>query len=278
MSTPPRAFVIGYPINHSRSPLIHGHWLRHYGLAGSYEKIAVAPDGLAAFVGSLRNAGFVGGNVTLPHKIGVMALADAVDDDARAIGAANTLWFESGRLHAGNTDVGGYLASLDAEAPEWDAQGGSAVVIGAGGAARAVIHGLLQRGFEVAIVNRTLTRAMTLADGFDDDVWAYAWEELPQLLRSADLVVNTTTLGMEGQPPLALDLDALPRHALVSDIVYSPLETALIAAARARGNRVVGGLGMLLHQAVPGFARWFGVRPEVTPALRAIVEADVERP
>ena len=277
MSPPPRAFVIGHPITHSRSPLIHGHWLKHHGLAGSYEKIAVAPDDLGAFIGTLRKAGFAGGNVTVPHKIAVMALADVVDDDARAIGAANTLWFEDGRLHAGNTDVGGYLASLDAEAPGWDAEGGSAVVIGAGGAARAVVHGLLQRGFEVAIANRTLTRAMALADGFEADVWAYAWEELPDLLRRADLLVNATTLGMEGQPPLDLQLGALPRGALVSDIVYTPLDTPLIATARDRGNRAVGGLGMLLHQAVPGFARWFGLRPAVTPELRAIVEADVAR-
>ena len=275
MSSAPRAFVIGHPIKHSRSPLIHGHWLRQHGIAGSYEKIAVAPDDLPAFILGLRAAGFVGGNVTVPHKVAVMALADAIDDDARAVGAANTLWFEGDRLHAGNTDVGGYLASLDAEAPGWDGNGGSAVVLGAGGAARAVIHGLLQRGFEVAVANRTLTRAMELADTFEADVWAYAWEELPQLLRTADLVVNTTTLGMEGQPPLALDLGALPRKALVSDIVYTPLETPLIAAARARDNRAVRGLGMLLHQAVPGFERWFGVRPEVTPELWAMVEADV---
>jgi shikimate dehydrogenase len=275
MSSAPRAFVIGHPIAHSRSPLIHGHWLEVHGLAGSYEKIAVAPEDLDAFVGGLRAAGFVGGNVTVPHKGRVLELADAVDEAADAIGAANTLWFDEGDLVAGNTDAVGFLASLDDEAPGWDGRGASAVVLGAGGAARAVVHGLIERGFEVAVANRTFLRAAELAEEHDGEVWAYAWDELPSLLRAADLVVNTTVLGMGGQPPLDLDLAACKRDALVADIVYTPLETPLIAAARARGLRAVGGLGMLLHQAVPGFERWFGVRPEVTPELRAIIEADV---
>ncbi len=273
----PRAFVIGHPVGHSRSPLIHGHWLDAYGLAGSYEKVPVAPEDLDAFVRGLRAAGFVGGNVTVPHKQRVLDLADAVDEAADAIGAANTLWFDGDDLVAGNTDALGFLASLDDEAPGWDAPAGSALVLGAGGAARAVIHGLLERGFEVAVVNRTLMRAVDLAEAQADGVWAYAWEEMPQLLGAADLLVNTTTLGMAGQPPLALDLAGLKRGALVADIVYAPLETPLLAAARAAGHRAVGGLGMLLHQAVPGFERWFGVRPEVTPALRALIEADVRR-
>ena len=275
MSPAPRAFVVGHPISHSRSPLIHGHWLRVHGLAGSYERIPVAPEDFDGFVRGLRQAGFAGGNVTVPHKERALDLADAVDAAARAVGAANTLWFEGDRLMAGNTDVGGFLASLDDEAPGWDRDGGSAVVLGAGGAARAVIHGLLERGFEVGLANRTLMRAVELADGHAEGVWAYAWEELPRLLRTADLVVNTTTLGLEGQPPLALNLDGLGRGALVADIVYAPLETPLLRDARARGLRAVGGLGMLLHQAVPGFERWFGVRPAVTPELRAIVEADI---
>ena len=271
----PRAFVIGHPIAHSRSPLIHGHWLKVHGLAGSYEKIDVAPEDLDAFIGSLRANGFVGGNVTVPHKARVLELADAVDEAADAIGAANTLWFDDDQLIAGNTDALGFLANLDQDAPGWDTAGGSAVVLGAGGAARAVIHGLTERGFDVALANRSFMRAVDIAEEHEEGVWAYAWEELPQLLRTADLVVNTTSLGMEGQPPLDIKLDALKRDALVSDIVYSPLETPLLAAARARGLRTVGGLGMLLHQAVPGFEHWFGVRPEVTPELRALIEADV---
>lgn len=275
MSPAPRAFVVGHPIAHSRSPLIHGHWLKLHGLAGSYERIPVAPEDFDGFVRGLRGAGFAGGNVTLPHKARALDLADAADEAARAVGAANTLWFEGERLMAGNTDVVGFLASLDDEAPDWDRDGGSAVVLGAGGAARAVIHGLLARGFEVGVVNRTLMRAVELADGHEDGVWAYSWEELPGLLRAADLLVNTTALGMEGQPPLAVNLGGMKRGALVADIVYTPLETPLLRDARARGLRAVGGLGMLLHQAVPGFERWFGARPQVTPELRAIVEADV---
>ncbi len=271
----PRAFVIGHPIAHSRSPLIHGHWLKTHGLPGSYEKIAVAPEDLVAFMANLKDSGFVGGNVTVPHKGRVLEMADAVDEAADAIGAANTLWIDDGQVIAGNTDAEGFLANLDDEAPGWNAQGGSAVVLGAGGAARAVIHGLIERGLEVALANRTFLRAVDLAEAHEEGVWAYAWEELPQLLRSADLVVNTTSLGMTGQPPLELSLDGLKRDALVADIVYAPLETPLLAAARARGHRTVGGLGMLLHQAVPGFERWFGVRPEVTPELRALIEADV---
>ncbi len=273
----PRAFVIGHPVGHSRSPLIHGHWLEVHGIAGSYEKVPVAPEDLDGFVAGLRAAGYVGGNVTVPHKRRVLDLADAVDEAADAIGAANTLWFDGDDLVAGNTDALGFLASLDDEAPGWDAVPGAALVLGAGGAARAVIHGLLERGFEVALANRTLMRAVELAEGQEEGVWAYAWEEIPQLLRAADLVVNTTTLGMAGQPPLPLDLAGLKRDALVADIVYTPLETPLLKAARERGHRTVGGLGMLLHQAVPGFERWFGVRPAVTPALRALIEADVRR-
>ncbi len=275
MSPAPRAFVIGHPIAHSRSPLIHNHWLKRYDLPGSYEKIAVAPEDLDTFVAGLRAAGFAGGNVTVPHKQRVLELADAVDEAADAIGAANTLWFDDGDLVAGNTDALGFGASLDDEAPGWDGRGAAAVVLGAGGAARAVVHALVERGFEVAVTNRTFLRAAELAEEQEGEVWAYAWDELPALLRAADLVVNTTVLGMGGQPPLTLDLSPCKRDATVADIVYLPLETPLVAAARARGLRAVGGLGMLLHQAVPGFERWFGVRPEVTPELRALVEADV---
>jgi len=277
MTAAPRAFIVGHPVAHSRSPLIHRHWLREFALEGSYEKIAVRPEDLAGFVHGMGDAGFVGGNVTVPHKTDVMALADDVDDAARAIGAANTLWFEDGRLVAGNTDVTGFLANLDEEAPGWDRRGGNAVVLGAGGAARAVIHGLLQRGFAVDIANRTRGRGEALAAEYPSGVRAWSWDDLAQPSGAAALLVNTTSLGMEGQPPLGVDLRVLHRDALVADVVYSPLETPLLRDAEARGHRTVGGLGMLLHQAVPGFERWFGVRPSVTPQLRSLVEADVPR-
>jgi shikimate dehydrogenase len=277
MNAPPRAFIIGHPVAQSRSPLIHGHWLRELGLPGSYEKIAVRPEDLAGFVRGMRDAGLVGGNVTVPHKADVMALADDVDDAARSVGAANTVWFEDGRLMAGNTDVTGFLANLDEEAPGWDRRGGNAVVLGAGGAARAVIQGLRQRGFAVDIVNRTRGRGEALAAENPSGVRAWSWDELARPSGAAALLVNTTSLGMEGQPPLGVDLRLLHRDALVADIVYSPLKTSLLCNAEARSHRTVGGLGMLLHQAVPGFERWFGVRPSVTPELRAIAEADIQR-
>ena len=275
MSSAPRAFVIGHPIAHSRSPLIHGFWLKQLGIEGSYERIDVSPEALARFIGSLRAEGYAGGNVTVPHKTAVLSLVDDIDEAAAAIGAANTLWFEGARLWAGNTDALGFLGSLDASAPGWDARPGRAVVLGAGGAARAVTFALIGRGFEVCVVNRTLSNGVELAEAFDDDVWAYAWNELPDVLKTAALLVNTTSLGMAGQPSLELDLRALDPGALVCDIVYVPLETALLQQARGRGHRTVDGLGMLLNQAAPGFARWFGVKPSVAPELRALIEADI---
>ncbi len=271
----PRAFVVGHPIAHSRSPLLHGFWLKSLGLPGCYEKIDVAPDALDGFIAGLRAAGFVGGNVTVPHKTAVMAQVQRLDEAARAIGAVNTLWFEDGRLCGGNTDAFGFLANLDAGAPGWDAAGGLALVLGAGGASRAVVHGLTERGMTVAIVNRTRTAADALAHRFGATVRAADWADLTDLLVGADLLVNTTSLGMAGQPPLTVDLTPLKAAAVVTDIVYVPLETDLLRAARARGHRVVDGLGMLLHQAVPGFERWFGVRPVVTGELRAAIEANV---
>ena len=275
MSSAPRAFVIGHPISHSRSPLIHGYWLQRLALAGRYEKIAVASVELGAFVHNMRETGFVGGNVTVPHKEAVVALADGIDDAARAIGAANTLWFEGDRLMAGNTDVLGFLSSLDAEAPGWDVGKGRAVVLGAGGAARGIVFGLLQRGFAVEVVNRSEDRAEGLRRDFGSHVTVCTPRDLEGRLPDADLLINTTSLGMEGQPRLDLDLRALNGRALVCDIVYSPLETDLLRQARRLGHRAVGGLGMLLHQAVPGFERWFGVKPVVTPELRALIEADI---
>ena len=278
MSSAPRAFVIGHPISHSRSPLIHGYWLRQLGIEGSYDKIDVPPEALSNFLRSLRAERFMGGNVTVPHKTAVLSLVDEVDEAATAIGAANTLWFADDRLMAGNTDALGFVSSLDASAPGWDTRPRQAVVLGAGGAARAVVYALIGRGFEVCIVNRTLANAVELAGTFDADAWAYSWIELPDLLKTAALLVNTTCLGMAGQPSLEIDLGKLDSDALVCDIVYVPLETDLLRQARKRGHRTVDGLGMLLHQAAPGFRRWFGVGPRVTPALRAVIEADIRGP
>ena len=275
---PPRAFVVGYPISHSRSPLIHGYWLRQAGLQGSYDAIPVAPDDLASFVAALKDgsSGLVGGNVTIPHKEAVLALVDVVDDIARQIGAANTLWLEDGRLMATNTDSHGFAANLDEHEPGWDA-GSTAVILGAGGASRAVIHAVLSRGFEkVCIVNRTVERAKALMDCFGPRVAAYGMDELSGFLPAADLFVNTTSLGMDGREVPDIDFTVMADGALVTDIVYVPLETPILAMARRQGMRTVDGLGMLLHQAVPGFAKWFGLTPEVTPELRQLIVEDME--
>lgn len=272
-----RAFVVGYPISHSRSPLIHGFWLKELGIQGSYERIAVESTAFETFIATLVEQGFAGGNVTVPHKEAAFRLASVDDPVARDLEAVNTLWYENGVLKGMNTDVAGFLANLDQEAPGWSDGMKQAVVLGAGGASRAILYGLLQRGAErILLVNRTLERAEALARHFGSKVTALAWDQAETALAGADLLVNTTSLGMKGQPPLDLDLSRLPKSALVTDIVYVPLETPLLAAARQAGLATVDGLGMLLHQAVPGFERWFGARPEVTPQLRALVLADIE--
>ncbi|KAA5600413.1 shikimate dehydrogenase [Blastochloris sulfoviridis] len=272
----PRACIIGHPVAHSRSPLIHGYWLEQHGLAGSYGREDVAPADFPAFLRNLAAHGYVGANVTLPHKEAAFATVDDADDAARALGAVNTVWIDNGRLRGANTDVVGFLADLDARLPGWDGRTGHAVVLGAGGAARGIVHGLLQRRIDrVSVVNRSLERAEQLASVLGPRVKPAGWENLPALLAGADLLVNTTSLGMAGQPRLGIDLDPLPAHAAVADIVYVPLETELLAAARARGHAATDGLGMLLHQAVPGFQRWFGVTPLVTADLRALIEADI---
>lgn len=271
-----RAFVVGHPIAHSRSPLLHGHWLKEMGLPGSYERIDVTPQDFAAFLTGLEQQGFVGGNVTIPHKQAAFAAVARRDAAAEAIGAVNTLWFEDSVLCGGNTDAYGFSAHMDASAPGW-ADIEQAVVLGAGGAARAILFALVERKVpRIHLVNRTLERARELADRFGPAIHPVAWEELPAALPGSGLLVNTTSLGMTGQTSLDMDLSALPRQATVSDIVYVPLTTPLLHAAAARGLRTVDGLGMLLHQAVPGFERWFGCRPSVTPALRRIVEQDIE--
>jgi shikimate dehydrogenase len=270
-----KAFVTGHPIAHSRSPKIHGFWLKEYGVDGSYEAVDVAPESFAGFLSGLREQGFYGGNVTIPHKEAAFASVQRRDEAAEEIGAVNTLWFEDGVLCGGNTDAHGFAANLDEYAPGW-AQNGPALVLGAGGAARAVIHALEKRGVkDIRIVNRTLSRARALAHRFGAGVSAHEMAATDELLADAGLLVNTTALGMHGNEGLAADPARLPGHAIVTDIVYVPLETPMLTAARQRGLKTVDGLGMLLHQAVPGFEHWFGIRPEVTSKLRGLIVADL---
>ncbi len=272
-----RACVVGWPAKHSRSPLIHRHWLAEHGIAGDYVIEEVAPDDFPGFLAALDQRGYAGCNVTVPHKVAAAGLVSRLDEAAGALQAVNTIWYEDGDLCAGNTDVYGFLANLDETAPGWDAAVDKAIVLGAGGAARAVVFALIGRGAgRVEIVNRSSERAEALAASYPNQACAASWNDLPRALEGASLLVNTTSLGMAGMPPLDIDLDPLPGEAVVNDIVYVPLETGLMAAARRRGLLAVDGLGMLLHQAVPGFERWFGVRPTVTPALRAILEASIE--
>lgn len=273
----PNAFVCGFPINHSRSPLIHRYWLKQLGIAGSYDRIAVPPEEFADFVGSLRERGMAGGNVTIPHKEAAFAAVGKHDAAATAIGAVNTLWFEGDVLCGGNTDAHGFAANLDEFAPGWQ-DCDSAVVLGAGGASRAIIHALIQRGIgEIHVVNRTVARAEDLAAHFGPRVHARGFDEADTLLDRAGLLVNTTSLGMKGSEGPKLDLFRLPDDAVVTDIVYVPLETPLLKQAAQRGLRTVDGLGMLLHQAVPGFERWFGQRPEVDFRLRDLILNDVRQ-
>ena len=274
----PRACIVGWPVAHARSPLIHGYWLEHYGVAGSYERVAVPPDAIDAFLAAFPASGFLGCNVTVPHKEAAFAACHHLEPAARAVGAVNTLWVDGGRLCGTNTDGLGFLANLDERAPGWDGRPGDAVVLGAGGGARAIVWGLIERGFRPRIVNRTRARAEELAAVFGHGATAHGWAEAQALLGGARLLVNTTSLGMGGKGAIDLDLAALAPDALVTDIVYVPLETPLLAAARARGLAAVDGLGMLLHQAVPGFRRWFGIEPKVTPELRALVLADIVGP
>jgi shikimate dehydrogenase len=276
MTRPRAACLIGWPAAHSRSPLIHHYWLRALGIEGGYNIEAVPPEGFAEFVLRLSTHGFVGANVTLPHKERALALSRP-DARARAVGAANTLWYEGSELRSTNTDIEGFINNLDACAPGWDGIE-EALVLGAGGSSRAVVFGLIERGIKrVHLANRTIDRARALADQFGANVDPVAWDAVDGLLPRAGLLVNTTSLGMHGQPALELDAGLLPPDAIVADLVYVPLETPLLAAARARGFRTADGLGMLLHQAVRGFELWFGRRPEVTPALRALVEADLTK-
>lgn len=272
------AGVMGWPVHHSRSPRLHGYWLDHYGVDGAYLPLAVAPDHLEQALRGLQAMGFRGANLTIPHKEAALSLVDEVSETASRIGAVNTVILgEDGRLTGDNTDAFGFMANLFAEERGWQPGGGPAVVLGAGGAARAVLVALIEAGIrDIRLMNRTYERAERLADNLssmmhDGKVRVLPWQERTDALDSANLLVNTTSLGMQGEPPLDIALDDLPGDALVTDIVYAPLETDLLAAARRRGNPVVDGLGMLLHQGRPGFAAWFGVDPEVTPDLRQVV-------
>jgi shikimate dehydrogenase len=270
----PAACLIGWPAAHSRSPLIHHYWLRLYGIDGGYSIEAIPPEGFAEFIMNLSKHGFVGANVTIPHKERALQLT-APDARARAVGAANTLYYEGETLRSTNTDVEGFIGNLDVAAPGWD-RTDDAVVLGAGGSSRAVVFGLIERGIKrIHLANRTMERAQALADQFGGSVMPLAWSGLDDVLPRAGLLVNTTSLGMAGQPALNVELPLLPSDAVVADLVYVPLETPLLAAAKVRGLRTADGLGMLLHQAVRGFELWFGRRPAVTPELRALVEADL---
>ena len=273
MAEPRRACLMGHPVSHSRSPMIHNYWCKQLGIAGVYELKDLTPEEFPPFVRGLGSNGYIGGNVTLPHKEAAFRLASARDAASEAVGAVNVLWVENRRLMGGNSDTHGFIANLDERAPGWNVKGCRAVLLGAGGAARAALYMLRQRGVEVDIVNRTLPRAQQLAARFG--ARAHGRDALPRLLPTADMLVNGTSLGMAGKEPLQIDLAPLKPSAVVYDVIYVPLETALLKAARARGHRTVDGLGMLLHQAGFGFRKWFGGNPQLTPELRAMLEADI---
>jgi shikimate dehydrogenase len=266
----PLAGVIGHPIAHSRSPALHGHWLKRYGIKGHYVPMDVAPEDLARVLEAMPRMGFVGCNITIPHKEAILGIADVITDRAALIGAANTLIFrKDGRIHADNTDGAGFVANLRQSAPDWNPAAGPAAVFGAGGAARAVIAALIEVGVpEIRVANRTRPRADALRSDFGAKVIVQEWVQAANMLDGATTVVNTTSLGMTGKPEFRVPLDALSPGAVVNDLVYAPLKTAFLAEAEARGCTIVDGLGMLLHQAAPGFERWFGTRPEVDEAAR----------
>jgi shikimate dehydrogenase len=272
-----KACVIGWPISHSRSPLIHGYWLDRYGIDGSYVRIAVPPDELPDFLSRLAERGYAGCNVTLPHKEAAFRAVRSADDATTRLGVVNTVFYRDGDLWGTSTDGEGFLANLSSHVPDWRAQDRCIAILGAGGAARAIAGALLGAGSRrLVIVNRSLARAKEMRRDFGPRIEPRDWTKVAEALEDADLLVNTTSLGMTGQPPLPLDLDPLPQSAVVADIIYTPLETDLLLRARARGNLVVPGLGMLLHQAVRGFELWFGRRPEVTPELHDLVARDID--
>ncbi len=270
---------MGHPVAQSRSPMIYNYWIKQLGLSGNYEFMDLTAEAFPAFLAAIGSNGFNGGNVTAPHKEAAFKGVAKRDAAADAIGAVNVIWVENGVLMGGNSDTHGFIAHLDEAAPGWQVPGASAVVLGAGGAARAAVYAFGQRGVAVRIVNRTRSKADALAAHFGPAATAaisgHSVDELAALLKDADVLVNCTSCGMTGKPPLEIDLAPLKKTAVVYDAVYVPLETALLADARRRGHRVVDGLGMLLHQAGYGFQKWFGVKTTLTSALRALVEADL---
>lgn len=276
--TKARAFVAGFPIGHSRSPLIHNHWIGQFGLDGYYEALEIAPENFEAFITDLKKSeSHCGGNVTIPHKEAAYRLADKPDELAEELGASNTLWLEDGLIHATNTDGHGFTANLDHHRAGWD-QVDTAVILGAGGASRSIIQSLRNRGIkEIHVVNRTVDRARQLADHFGPTIHAQPMGALSEVLKGVGLFVNTTSLGMDGAEAMAIDFTPLAPNALVTDIVYVPLKTSFLSQAEKQGFSTVDGLGMLLHQAVPGFEKWFGKRPNVDTALRQRVIDDMDR-
>ncbi|MCP4781512.1 MAG: shikimate dehydrogenase [Hyphomicrobium sp.] len=271
------ACVIGCPVEHSRSPLLHGYWLKKYGIDGTYTKRAVVPEAVADFLLSLRANGYVGCNVTVPHKAAAFSAADEREDSAKAVSAANTLWLSDGKLVAANTDTYGYMTNLSQQAPGWDRRDAPVSILGAGGAARAIVFGFLDAGVsEIRVFNRTRARAETLAQQFGPCVKVFDWSQREAGSRDSAVLVNTTTIGMNGVGTLDFDLAGFDPECVVSDIVYVPLETELLRKAKSQGLRIVDGVGMLLHQGVPGFGKWFGVRPEVTDELRNLIVGNIE--
>ena len=271
-----RACVIGWPIEHSRSPLIHGYWLKKYGIAGDYAKLAVHPADVKKFLRSLAANDLAGCNVTVPHKEAAFAIADFKDPSAIAVGAANTIWRDGDKIGCANTDTYGFMTHLTREAPQWLKADRPVAILGAGGAARAIAYGFLEAGVsDIRVFNRSRDRAEELAAHFGSRVRADDWVQFETSANPYSVVVNTTTLGMKSASDVDFDLNQLPADCVVADIVYVLLETGLLRRARARGLQTVDGLGMLLHQAVPGFEKWFGVKTEVTAELRALIEADI---
>lgn len=267
-----RAGVIGYPVKHSKSPIIHSYWIAQHGLEGSYERIEIAPENLERDVRRLIDEGYAGFNVTIPHKEAIFKLCDGVDERAQAIGAVNTVKIRDGKLHGTNTDSFGFIANIKHHVPEFPFHRGPAALLGAGGAARAIIYGLLEEGVpEIILTNRTRDKAELLKAMAPDKIRIVDWEKRNESFSGASLIVNSTALGMSGKDPLDVDLSSAPEDALVTDIVYVPLVTDLLKQAQLRGNPVVNGIGMLLHQARPAFHAWFGVMPVVTDALVAEV-------
>lgn len=271
-----RACIIGWPVEHSRSPMIHGHWIKTYGISGDYVKRAVKPEDVRHFLHHLTEEGFVGCNVTVPNKEQAYAAAGWLDPSAKAVGAANTIWLDNGVVCAANSDTYGYIAHLDATAPQWRRLDGPVSILGAGGTARALTFGFLEAGVtEVRIIARTVARGEQIASHFGRGVKVVTWDARDAAAADSRLIVNTTTLGMKGVGSPELNLSRCRGSTVVSDVVYIPLETPFLAEARRHGLATVDGLGMLLHQAVPGFEKWFGVRPEVTPELRDILVRDI---